>query len=403
MFLSRFGVKNYKCLGDIDIPLTPIHVLIGPNDSGKTSLLEAMTAFHGSAEQALPDVFPKPWSGRDLVRHGADGDTVDFCGEWTADNGTTPHETANLAYRLSVRFPQEGQACVADSEVIRLDAEEARSPWRGASSLLQTWKKNPTQSVSLSANLSERHLNVAAEIVKPAQKYSLDATLMGVPAAIDPARRFRLDPDGFGLATLLDDILGYAPERFIGLRADFCRLFPQFQNVRIETENAMRRQYALDGRHQSHAEVGKGICFETRLGARIRARQASDGAILFLAFLALAYVPTPPTLLLIEEPENGIYPKRLGEVIRLLKGLAHRPDGVPLPQIIISTHSPYVVSFFEPEEVTFLGRPANDPDAAVRARPLRDAPHIHERLAGGEFYLGELWYNLTEEELFGDS
>ena len=44
MFLSRFGVKNYKCLGDIDIPLTPIHVLIGPNDSGKTSLLEAMAA-----------------------------------------------------------------------------------------------------------------------------------------------------------------------------------------------------------------------------------------------------------------------------------------------------------------------------------------------------------------------
>ena len=41
MFLSRFGVKNYKCLGDIDIPLTPIHVLSGQNDSGKTSLMEA--------------------------------------------------------------------------------------------------------------------------------------------------------------------------------------------------------------------------------------------------------------------------------------------------------------------------------------------------------------------------
>jgi hypothetical protein len=264
---------------------------------------------------------------------------------------------------------------------------------------LQSWKKNP----NARGGFSERHLNAAAKIVKPAQKYALDANVMGVPAAIDPARKFRLDPDGFGLATLLDDILGYDPERFIGLRTDFCRFFPQFQNVRIETENALRRHYAQDGRHQSSGEVGKGICFETRLGARIRARQASDGALLFLAFLALAYVPTPPTLLLIEEPENGIYPKRLGEVIRLLKRLAHRPDGVPLPQIIISTHSPYVVSFFEPEEVTFLGRPSEDADAPVRARPLRDAPHIHERLAGGEFYLGELWYNLTEEELFGDS
>jgi energy-coupling factor transporter ATP-binding protein EcfA2 len=400
MFLSRFGVNNYKCLGEIDIPLTPVHVLIGPNDSGKTSLLEALAAFHGSAEHALAEVFPKPWSGRDLVRHGADGDTVDFCGEWTANNGPTPHETASFAYRLSVRFPLEGQTCLVDSEVLGLDAEEAPSPRKGhAESLLQSWKKNP----NARGGFSERHLNAAAKIVKPAQKYALDANVMGVPAAIDPARKFRLDPDGFGLATLLDDILGYDPERFIGLRTDFCRFFPQFQNVRIETENALRRHYAQDGRHQSSGEVGKGICFETRLGARIRARQASDGALLFLAFLALAYVPTPPTLLLIEEPENGIYPKRLGEVIRLLKRLAHRPDGVPLPQIIISTHSPYVVSFFEPEEVTFLGRPSEDADAPVRARPLRDAPHIHERLAGGEFYLGELWYNLTEEELFGDS
>ncbi len=27
MFLSRFGVKNYKCLGEIDIPLRPIRPL----------------------------------------------------------------------------------------------------------------------------------------------------------------------------------------------------------------------------------------------------------------------------------------------------------------------------------------------------------------------------------------
>ena len=43
--MTRFGVKNYKCLKEVDIPLTPIHVIIGQNDAGKTSLLEAMLAF----------------------------------------------------------------------------------------------------------------------------------------------------------------------------------------------------------------------------------------------------------------------------------------------------------------------------------------------------------------------
>ena len=137
-------------------------------------------------------------------------------------------------------------------------------------------------------------------------------------------------------------------------------------------------------------------------GRQFAPQQASDGAILFLGFLALAFLPGPPNLLLIEEPETGVYPKRLGQVVTLLKQLVKRTEGVRFPQIILTTHSPYVLSFFEPEEVTLLSRNGDMPDGPVRARPLRDAPNIRERL-GNDFYLGELWYNLSEGELFGDA
>jgi len=70
-----------------------------------------------------------------------------------------------------------------------------------------------------------------------------------------------------------------------------------------------------------------------------------------------------------------------------------------LPQIVFTTHSPYVLTTFKPEEVTFMSKR----NGSVVARPLRDAPHIDERLGDGEFYLGELWYNLDEEELFQDA
>ena len=84
MYLSRFGVKNYKCLGEIDIPLTPIHMLIGENDAGKTSLLEAMAAFYASSEKPVPEIFPLPWTGRDLVLHSSVGPHISFLGEWKA-------------------------------------------------------------------------------------------------------------------------------------------------------------------------------------------------------------------------------------------------------------------------------------------------------------------------------
>ena len=84
MFLSRFGVKNYKCLGDIGIPLTPVHVLIGPNDAGKTSLMEAIAALCGSLKRPAKEFFPKPWKGRELVRFDAKELAVEVTGEWAS-------------------------------------------------------------------------------------------------------------------------------------------------------------------------------------------------------------------------------------------------------------------------------------------------------------------------------
>ena len=70
--IDEFYVNNYKCLVDVRLPLTPIHVIIGQNDSGKTSLLEAMLALSRSTEKPLDQAFPGEWQGRELVYAGAE-------------------------------------------------------------------------------------------------------------------------------------------------------------------------------------------------------------------------------------------------------------------------------------------------------------------------------------------
>jgi len=245
------------------------------------------------------------------------------------------------------------------------------------------------------------HLAQAIKVLQPALLQRLDPRVMRVPAAIQPEKKFQLQMDGFGLAQLLSEISGYDPEAFVAIRKHFWRCFPQFKAVQVEPTTDAATRSLQDGLPFYGTESGNAIFFEMHSGQRLRAEQASDGAMLFLGFLALAHLPEPPALLLIEEPENGIYPKRLAEVIEMLKDMVERRDGVPFPQIIMSTHSPYMLSLFEPEDVTFLSRPAGDPKAPVQARSLRDAPNIRERIR--DFYLGELWYNLSEEELFGES
>ncbi|MGD0897189.1 MAG: AAA family ATPase [Thermoguttaceae bacterium] len=400
MFLSRFGVKNYKCLGEIDIPLTPIHVLIGQNDAGKTSLLEAMAAFYESSQKQLPQLFPEPWTGRELVFHGSQRGTVEFSGEWSPiQSEVLPANTRpRLCYGFSCRFHREGKGCMVAKEWIeQAGARRDLPPVRhGASTAACSWNRGAPQITGLDLDPALASLRV--------DRYSLDAKTMRAPAVITACPKFRLGPDGFGLPTLLDDILGNDPERFLALRADFCRHFPQFRGIQLRSVDALDRSFhPKKGIYTSTTRVGKGIVLEMQSGHTIHAQQASDGAILFLGFLALSYLPEPPTLLLIEEPENGIYPKRLAEVIQLLKQLVYRSEGPAFPQIILSTHSPYVLSFFEPDEVTFLSRPADNPEGAVRARPLRDAPNIREKLARDELYLGELWYNFSEEEIFDNA
>ncbi len=385
--IDLFHVNNYKCLVDVTVPLTPIHVVIGQNDSGKSSLLEAILALSRSTEKSLLEAFPGDWDGRDLVFDHAEKPAIQFEAGYRADEAH-----ALTKYRLEVEF-SSGRSCRQTEE---WTANGARIP---VSELIQGCTGVASRS-HLKATTERDHLDSIAGQLGPASLYRFDPQLMAIPAAIDPSRKFRMDPDGFGLATLLDDILGYDAERFLALRRDFCEFFPQFRSVRIETVQALQRRFNESGQHHANSTTGKGIFFETNNGRAIRAQQSSDGAILFLGLLALIHSPEAPKFLLIEEPEKGVYPKRLEEVIRLIRRLHEAPSGRVAPQIIMTTHSPYLLTSFRPDEVTLMVR--RDRSGPVQARPLRDAPHIEERLGQGEFYLGELWYNLSEEELFAD-
>jgi predicted ATPase len=388
--IESFSVNNYKCLVEVSLPLTPIHVIIGQNDSGKTSLLEAMLALSRSTERPLDQAFPGEWQDQELVYDGAARPVVQF----EVALAIPGREVGpSLIYRLEVEF-KGGRSCRKMSESFAVGTQEVMPEFP------QGWTALGRRA-DLNLGPSRSYLDSIAAQLGPAGLYRFDPQLMAIPAAIDPRRKLRMDPDGFGLSTLLDDILGYDAERFLALRRDFCEFFPQFRSVRIESVAAMHRQFQESGQHLASPATGKGIFFELASGRAIRAQQASDGAILFLGLLALIHSPEPPKLLLTEEPEKGVYPKRLEEVIGLIRRLLDAPSGRAAPQIIMTTHSPYLLTSFHPDEVTLMVR--RDGTGPVEARPLRDAPNIEERLGRGEFYLGELWYNLSEEELFANA
>ncbi|MEQ9298260.1 MAG: AAA family ATPase [Cyclobacteriaceae bacterium] len=90
------------------------------------------------------------------------------------------------------------------------------------------------------------------------------------------------------------------------------------------------------------------LILKTKDGSEIPARSLSDGTLRFLALTLIEADPRSGRILCLEEPENGIHPRKIDDIITLLRDIAfdsfHPFDEEnPVRQVIINTHSPLVV------------------------------------------------------------
>jgi predicted ATPase len=104
--IKQFRVQNYKALHDVTLELTPLHVLIGPNDSGKSSILEAIAALCRSVDFPLTQSFPGLWEGSDLVWQGNPELAVTFSAQ------VTKNDQKLFDYHLSCSFLPNGRQTV---------------------------------------------------------------------------------------------------------------------------------------------------------------------------------------------------------------------------------------------------------------------------------------------------
>ena len=180
---------------------------------------------------------------------------------------------------------------------------------------------------------------------------------------------------------LLDFLLRRDRKRFFAFVEAMCRLVPGLEEVEIATPDAGVRRIDL--------VIEKGL--------RIPGDVASAGVRLLIFFVALAYHPSPPRLILLEEPENGVHPKRLGDVMRLLREITQGVHGDHAAQVVLTTHSPHLLDYVDIEKDQVLVFRRND-DGSRTAEPA-DAERLKNFL--DEFMLGEVWYNEGEAGLVG--
>lgn len=322
--IKQVHLKNFRCFRDVTVELDPFTVLIGKNDTGKTSFLDAM-GFIANAEGAKSRAFDPD---RDVL-HGLPRDSI----------------------VLRATF-QIGRREVEPQEIVF-----------------------GTRGESFSSKPSPK-----APDLMGMTRYKLQVDRLKSGSAVGGYYGSRpLGAFGDGIAAVLDRILSEHTEEFEVISRELSDRAPQVAKLRLRTR-------------PSNSE--KVVGFDLVSGARIDASQASDGLMLLLAFLTVVHDEYIPPAILVEEPENGIHPKQLREVLRMLYSLTQRKKD-PI-QVILTTHSPYVLDFVPPSCVRVFRR---DPESGdVEVLPFAEMEPIKEMLEGG-YTPGEAWYNSDEDHL----
>jgi predicted ATPase len=365
--LAKVRIENFKCLADTEVSLGAFNVLIGPNDSGKTSFLQALGILAG---RDFGDIQSLVWQ-KDQSRK------VMF-----EASGPT---NCPFVYRLNV-YPASGDVL----ERLEIGNHTLLESQRASPQLKQVsiGNKPPFQ---IAAN--QRVLGMAAQRENPpgpvtdakehlqcSEIIELDPKAMrvAVPATPNPS----LNSTGSNLAAVLQSMLS-GPDRqsVLDVESNLREAIPTLKGVSLSTQP-----------NSSHL-IEFTLNSNTRPPVTIPCSQASDGSMLLLGFLVLVY-GNAPQCLLIEEPENGLHPSRLQMVIDILRKISTGEIGNHPRQVILSTHSPLLLNFVQPEEVRVFRR---DEKQGTKVDSMDKLPNV-TRLRK-EFAPGELWYLFGEEDL----
>jgi predicted ATPase len=205
--------------------------------------------------------------------------------------------------------------------------------------------------------------------------FSFDAKAIAKPVQLIP--HDAMLEDGSHLANVLDRLRDKQPERFQALNEELGRCLPEFDSILFDTPAPGSRAFMLRTRKGHHA---------------IPASEVSQGTLIALAIFTLAYLPDPPPLVGLEEPDRGIHPRLLLEVRDALYRLAY-PENYgekrePV-QVVATTHSPYFLDLFRdhPEEIVIAEKGAE----GVSFKRLADLPDVEEVLQ--DTHLGDAWYS----------
>lgn len=380
-----------------EIRLEPLNILIGPNMSGKSNLIEVLRLL-----QAAPSDITLPirlgggfaewlWKGQKVDSIGGIDVQVDYPEALVPRLAQAQKDDIPLL-RHQILFADGPRLEIAKEEISHLSQKNnlIHSFYSQAQGKIGISVRGPSEEKSETDYAKRVWRRLDPKDLKPQQsilsqitdKYTYpEITYLGhqfsqlklytdwdlgrnaplrKPQKIDDPNDFLLE-DASNLALVLNDLLyrGYRSR----LIADLQQLYDGVLDIITKVEGGTIQLF-IQEEGQRHP---------------ISAARLSDGFLRYLSLLAILRHPKPPSLICIEEPELGLHPDILPMIAELLVEASQRT------QLIVTTHSDVLISALpNPEMVLVCER-----DAGGSHLHRLDAESLKDWLEN--YTLGDLW------------
>lgn len=364
--IETLKVQNYKSLKNIEIPLKPLTVLVGPNAAGKSNILDCLGFLAEIARspdaQESANAFRKRGAYGDIVWGGRSQEPISVSCKWRALHA----DEESFDYLLVIKAGEQHRPLNIIEEQL-----STRAPGVGNGSFHRqdgtvrfgSSVKDISPQQSVLHDRREPMVRSVKEVITSWAFYDFVTQSMRQPQPV--AKQTRLQPDGSNVATLLHWI--FSEER---------KLFSQVE------EHLKAAIPEVDELMSPLTEDGKTYVAwrEKDIPGRIPAWNMSEGSVRLVAMLLGLIVPQPPSLVTFENPDLHLHAHLMQYLAEILKA------GSRHSQIIITTHSPYLLDHIPPESVLIVWKEAGE----TKVKPVADTAELKEALK--TLGLGELYY-----------
>ena len=362
--LQSVRVRNFKAIVDSKVvKLGALTAFIGNNGAGKSSLIEALETYQTIVRDGL-DIAMQRWLGIEHARHKGQ-EAKDRRGEFVNPIsfelaiGISPRKVRRIELEAN-NDQKANRMFIAQDRISNNDGTWLERNNIGA---MKTYGDGRSLLSAPMADFMEE-----ARHVLDWQFLTLSPERMGLPVPQQrTGGRVRLARDGSNIADFLRDLRHQDLNAYDGIVQTMSYVLPYAIDLQPATTSELERKAWLRMKEADFEVPGWML---------------STGTLRLLALLALLRHPNPPSLIVIEEVENGLDPRSIHLLVEEIRNAVL--DGTT--QVILTTHSPYLLDLLTLEHLVLVERDDKGQPRFIRPADNENLQRWAKSFAPGKLY-----------------